>query len=71
SSVKRPSGKTFAAMTYDGDTAALTQLTDENGGTWKLQAPTVAGSSQTYRGAVLGRNPAHYYRLGEAAGAST
>ncbi|SCD50642.1 intein C-terminal splicing region [Streptomyces sp. TverLS-915] len=71
SSVKRPSGKTFAAMTYDGDTAALTQLTDENGGTWKLQAPTVAGSSQTYRGAVLGQNPAQYYRLGEAAGAST
>ncbi|MFI7385966.1 LamG-like jellyroll fold domain-containing protein [Streptomyces sp. NPDC049813] len=69
-SVKRPSGKTFAAMTYDPDTAALTQLTDENGGVWKPQTPTVTGSSQTYRGAVLGQAPSQYYRLGEAAGAS-
>ncbi|MFE7752624.1 LamG-like jellyroll fold domain-containing protein [Streptomyces sp. NPDC057428] len=70
-SVKRPSGKTYATMTYDADTAALTQLTDENGGTWKLGAPTVAGSSQTYRGAVLGAAPSGYFRLGEAAGAAT
>ncbi|AYG78396.1 tRNA(Glu)-specific nuclease WapA [Streptomyces hundungensis] len=71
SSVTRPSGKTYAAMTYDAATTTLTQLTDENGGTWKLGAPTVTGSSQTYRGAVLGGAPATYYRLGEAAGAST
>jgi RHS repeat-associated protein len=70
-SIKRPSGKTFAGMTYDPATTTLTQLTDENGGTWKLTAPTVAGSSQTYRGAVLGAAPAGYYRLGEAAGATT
>ncbi|WP_308314609.1 LamG-like jellyroll fold domain-containing protein [Streptomyces gilvus] len=69
-SVKRPSGKTFAAMTYDPATTTLTQLTDENGGVWKLAAPTVTGSSQTYRGAVLGAAPAGYYRLGEAAGAT-
>ncbi|GKQ33691.1 LamG-like jellyroll fold domain-containing protein [Streptomyces sp. A012304] len=69
-SVKRPSGKTYAAMTYDTDTTALTQLTDENGGTWTLGAPTVAGSSDTYRGAVLGGAPSEYFRLGEAAGAS-
>ncbi|MFI1175166.1 LamG-like jellyroll fold domain-containing protein [Streptomyces melanogenes] len=71
SSVTRPSGKTYAAMTYDPGTAALTQLTDENGGVWKLGAPTVTGSSQTYRGAVLGGAPATYFRLGEAAGATT
>ncbi|MFJ9628913.1 LamG-like jellyroll fold domain-containing protein [Streptomyces sp. NPDC101175] len=70
-SVKRPSGKSFATMTYDPATTALTQLTDENGGVWKLAAPTVTGSSQTYRGAVLGGGPAGYYRLGEAAGATT
>ncbi|MET7484287.1 LamG-like jellyroll fold domain-containing protein [Streptomyces sp. NPDC005538] len=69
-SVKRPSGKSFATMTYDPATTTLTQLTDENGGVWKLAAPTVAGSSQTYRGAVLGAAPAGYYRLGEAAGAT-
>ncbi|MFJ8136846.1 LamG-like jellyroll fold domain-containing protein [Streptomyces sp. NPDC096013] len=70
-SVKRPSGKSFATMTYDPATTTLTQLTDENGGVWKLAAPTVTGSSQTYRGAVLGGGPAGYYRLGEAAGATT
>lgn len=70
SSIKRPSGKTYATMTYDGDTAALTQLIDENGGTWKPQPPTVTGSSQTLRGAVLGQAPAQYYRLGEAAGSA-
>ncbi|WP_412794223.1 LamG-like jellyroll fold domain-containing protein [Streptomyces sp. MS06] len=70
-SVKRPSGKTFAAMTYDPATTALTRLTDENGGVWQLGAPTVTGSSDTYRGAVLGSAPAGYFRLGEAAGAGT
>ncbi|OAH14145.1 LamG-like jellyroll fold domain-containing protein [Streptomyces jeddahensis] len=70
-SIKRPSGKTYAAMTYDAATTTLTQLTDENGGVWKLAAPTVSGSSQTYRGAVLGAAPSAYFRLGEAAGAST
>ncbi|MFE9442430.1 LamG-like jellyroll fold domain-containing protein [Streptomyces sp. NPDC006602] len=70
-SVTRPSGKTFAAMTYDPASTTLTQLTDENGGVWKLVAPTVTGSSQTYRGAVLGAAPAGYFRLGEAAGAGT
>ncbi|WP_406170089.1 LamG-like jellyroll fold domain-containing protein [Streptomyces sp. NBC_00996] len=70
-SITRPSGKTYAAMTYDPATTALTQLTDENGGVWNLGTPTVAGSSQTYRGAVLGSAPSGYFRLGEAAGAST
>ncbi|UXY20240.1 LamG domain-containing protein [Streptomyces cynarae] len=69
-SITRPSGKTFAAMTYDPATTTLTQLTDENGGVWKPGAPTVAGSSNTYRGAVLGAAPNQYFRFGEAAGAS-
>ncbi|GAA2882278.1 hypothetical protein GCM10010524_13610 [Streptomyces mexicanus] len=70
SSITRPSGKTFAAMSYDSDSTTLTQLTDENGGVWKLGAPTVTGSSDTYRGAVLGGAPTEYFRLGEAAGAA-
>ncbi|MGW2722748.1 LamG-like jellyroll fold domain-containing protein [Streptomyces sp. NPDC001492] len=69
-SITRPSGKTFAAMTYDANTTALTQLTDENGGVWKPGTPTVTGSSDTYRGAVLGAAPYGYFRLGEAAGAT-
>jgi RHS repeat-associated protein len=71
SSITRPSGKAYQAMAYDPATTTLTQLTDENGGVWKLAAPTVAGSSQTYRGAVLGGAPSGYFRLGEAAGAAT
>ncbi|WP_316743236.1 LamG-like jellyroll fold domain-containing protein [Streptomyces sp. MK7] len=70
-SITRPSGKTYAAMTYDPATTTLTQLTDENGGVWQLGAPTVTGSSDTYRGAVLGGAPSEYFRLGEAAGATT
>ncbi|MFF8592679.1 LamG-like jellyroll fold domain-containing protein [Streptomyces sp. NPDC015220] len=70
-SITRPSGKAFAAMSYDPDSTILNQLTDENGGVWKLGTPTVTGSSDTYRGAVLGQAPAQYFRLGEAAGAAT
>ncbi|MFE2374174.1 LamG-like jellyroll fold domain-containing protein [Streptomyces sp. NPDC059398] len=70
-SVTRPSGKTYQTMAYDPVTTALTQETDENGGVWKLGAPTVTGSSQTYRGAILGSAPATYFRLGETAGATT
>ncbi|MFI5676910.1 LamG-like jellyroll fold domain-containing protein [Streptomyces cellulosae] len=70
-SVKRPSGKTYATMSYDANTTALTQLTDENGGVWKMGTPSVAGSSDTYRGAVLGGAPSEYFRLNEAAGATT
>ncbi|MYS21865.1 RHS repeat-associated core domain-containing protein [Streptomyces sp. DvalAA-14] len=68
--ITRPSGKAYQSMVYDPATTTLNQLTDENGGVWKLGTPTVAGSSQTYRSAVLGGAPATYFRLGEAAGAS-
>ncbi|MGW5658681.1 LamG-like jellyroll fold domain-containing protein [Streptomyces sp. NPDC003758] len=70
-SITRPSGKAFAGITYDTNAARVTQLTDENGGVWKLNPPTIAGSSNTYRGAVLGSAPNQYYRFGESAGAST
>ncbi|MBY8885843.1 DUF3990 domain-containing protein [Streptomyces sp. PTM05] len=69
-SVTRPSGKAYATIAYDPITGAVTHLTDENGGSWSMAAPTVSGSSQVYRGAVLGSNPAAYFRLGESAGAS-
>ncbi|MFE6055313.1 LamG-like jellyroll fold domain-containing protein [Kitasatospora sp. NPDC056446] len=69
-SALRPSGKTFASVGYDTATAGVTKLTDENGGTWTPAAPTVTGSSQVYRGAVMGSAPAAYFRLNEGAGAS-
>ncbi|MDX6517073.1 MAG: large repetitive protein, partial [Gaiellaceae bacterium] len=67
-SALRPSGKSFSAVTYDPVSAAVTHVTDENGGSWGLSAPTTAGSSQVYRGAVFGGGPLAYYRLGDAAG---
>ncbi len=70
-SITRPSGKSYATMTYDPATTTLTQLTDENGGVWKLGAPSITGSSQTYRGSVLGGAPTTYFRLGDTAGATT
>ncbi|MFC3572807.1 LamG-like jellyroll fold domain-containing protein [Streptomyces yaanensis] len=69
--VTRPSGKAFAGIAYDTNAARVTQVTDENGGVWKLNPATVTGSSNTYRGAILGGAPNQYYRFGESAGAST
>ncbi|MFG2825164.1 LamG-like jellyroll fold domain-containing protein [Kitasatospora sp. NPDC048365] len=61
-----PSGKTKLAVTYDTLKDRATQVTDANGGVWKLNAPTVSGSEQEYRSAVLGSRPAGYWRLAES-----
>ncbi|WP_370130910.1 LamG-like jellyroll fold domain-containing protein [Streptacidiphilus sp. EB103A] len=71
SQVTRPSGKVYSQVQYDPATTTVTQVTDENGGVWKLNAPTITGSSQTYRGAVLGGAPVDYWRLGDAAGSTS
>ncbi|WP_282205905.1 LamG-like jellyroll fold domain-containing protein [Kitasatospora fiedleri] len=69
--ITRPSGKQFAGIQYDTNAALVTQVTDENGGVWKLGRPQITGSSKVYRSAVLGSAPAGYWRLGDTAGAST
>ncbi|MFJ1796623.1 LamG-like jellyroll fold domain-containing protein [Kitasatospora griseola] len=63
--VALPSGKTKLAVTYDTVNDRATQYTDPNGGVWKLNQPTVSGSEQEYRSAVLGSRPAGYWRLAE------
>ncbi|MFJ7279396.1 LamG-like jellyroll fold domain-containing protein, partial [Kitasatospora sp. NPDC098663] len=68
SGLKLPSGKTRLAVTYDTAKDRASQVTDENGGTWKLDAPTVTGSSQKYRGTVMGSRPTDYWRLSDGAG---
>ena len=68
--ITRPSGKTYASVSYDPVSDAVTNLTDENGGAWSIKAPTVSGSSQVYRSAVLGSAPAGYFRLGDPAGSA-
>ncbi|GAA4235731.1 hypothetical protein GCM10022254_43610 [Actinomadura meridiana] len=69
-SITKPSGDSHATVEYDPLTSTVTHVTDENGGSWHLAPPTVTGSSQVYRAAVLGSQPASYFRFGEAAGAT-
>lgn len=69
--ITRPSGKTYASVSYDGETARVVSVTDENGGTWRLYNPTVTGTSDAYRSAVMGSGPAGYYRMADTAGASS
>jgi RHS repeat-associated protein len=64
--VTRPSGKVYATVTYDPLTGRTTSVTDDNGGTWTLNSPTVGGSSQVYVASVLGNEPLDYWRLGDS-----
>jgi RHS repeat-associated protein len=68
--ITRPTGKAYATITYNTSTSRATHLTDENGGTWSINTPTVQGTSDVYRSAVMGSNPAGYYRLNDPAGSS-
>ncbi|RKE05089.1 RHS repeat-associated protein [Streptomyces sp. TLI_171] len=64
-SLALPSGKTKLAVTYDAVNDRATQYTDDIGGVWKLNQPTVSGSEQQYRSAVLSSRPSGYWRLSE------
>ncbi len=64
-----PSGKTENSVTYNAVDDTISQETDNNGGVWKLQPPTVTGSSQVYHSAVMGAGPAGYWRLADTAAA--
>jgi RHS repeat-associated protein len=69
-SIIRPSGNTYASVGYDPVTARVTTVTNSDGGAWTVGVPAVTGSSQVYRAAVLGSNPADYYRLNDPSGAT-
>ncbi|MFE4974310.1 LamG-like jellyroll fold domain-containing protein [Kitasatospora sp. NPDC056651] len=66
--LKLPSGKSRLAVSYDTINDRAAKVTDENGGTWSLGQPTVTGSSQEYRGSVMGSRPDGYWRLSDGAG---
>ncbi|HVB44807.1 MAG TPA: LamG-like jellyroll fold domain-containing protein [Streptosporangiaceae bacterium] len=66
-----PSGNVTAQISYSDVTDRVTSMTDSNGGTWAIGAPTVTGTSQVYRSAVLGADPAGYWRLNDTGGATT
>ncbi|WP_181647938.1 LamG-like jellyroll fold domain-containing protein [Streptomyces sp. WAC00263] len=63
-----PSGKTYMAAAYDAVHDRATQITDANGGTWKLASPTTKGSGAYYRSSVMANDPGDYWRLGESSG---
>ncbi|MFJ1616804.1 LamG-like jellyroll fold domain-containing protein [Streptomyces sp. NPDC088249] len=67
--ITTPNGKTQAAVVYGTTDDLVTQATDGDGGTWKLNPATVTGSSQVYRSAVMGTAPAGYWRLDDTQGA--
>ena len=70
-SITLPSGKNHATVAYDAVTGTVTQVTDENGGNWTFDPPTVSGSSKVYRAAVLGSAPATYFRMNDTASATS
>jgi large repetitive protein len=67
SKVTSPGGRVQAAVGYDMVSGRVSQVTDENGGTWQVGTATAGGSSQVYVSAVLGSQPHDYWRLGDIA----
>ncbi|MGW1326855.1 LamG-like jellyroll fold domain-containing protein [Streptomyces antibioticus] len=67
--VTLPSGRVHATASYDAVSGRLTEHTDDNGGTWKVSAPTYSTSSSSYADAVQRSGPTGYWRLGERGGA--
>ncbi|MFE7958248.1 LamG-like jellyroll fold domain-containing protein [Streptomyces sp. NPDC057413] len=65
-----PSGKTQNNVQYNAVDDTISQETDNNGGVWKLTPPTVTGSSQVYRSAVMGAGPSGYWRLSDTSGSA-
>ena len=67
--VTLPSGRVHATAAYDGVSGRLTQHTDDNGGAWKVSAPTYSTSSSSYADTIQRSGPTGYWRLGERGGA--
>lgn len=61
-------GRVRSAVAYDLTTGRVSQVTDENGGVWKLGRPTNSGSSQVYASSVLGSRPRDYFRFADPGG---
>ncbi|MFI2205980.1 LamG-like jellyroll fold domain-containing protein [Streptomyces sp. NPDC020192] len=67
--VTLPSGRVHATAAYDPVSGRLTQSTDENGGTWKVSAPSYSMASSSYADTIERSGPTGYWRLGEHSGA--
>ena len=56
------------AVGQSQDVVVSYEVTDENGGVWKLGRPTNSGSSQVYASSVLGSRPRDYFRFNDPGG---
>lgn len=56
--VTQPSGKVISAASYDTSTERIKEFTDDDGGLWKIGAPTVSGGAADLRKTVEVRDPA-------------
>ncbi|MBB5112143.1 RHS repeat-associated protein [Micromonospora echinospora] len=65
SKITSEAGRVQAQVTYDPVSGRVSQVTDENGGTWKIGVPQGISSSQGYVSAVLGTRARDYFRLGD------
>ncbi|WP_169454359.1 LamG-like jellyroll fold domain-containing protein [Catelliglobosispora koreensis] len=68
SQINRPGGGISAKITYDSVSGRAKEVTDANGGVWKLHTPEVKGSSQVYASSLLGAAPIDYWRLNDLPG---
>ncbi|MDX3531414.1 DUF6531 domain-containing protein [Streptomyces sp. ID05-39B] len=66
--VTLPSGRVSAEVTYDFDTERVTQARDDNGGVWKVSAPSYSAGSAAYSDSVRASGPSEYWRLGDRRG---
>jgi large repetitive protein len=61
-----PSGAVDAQISYNTALGRVQSVTDDDGGVWGVGTPSVQGSAQVFRSAVLGSSPGWYYPLGDA-----
>ncbi|MEU3890796.1 LamG-like jellyroll fold domain-containing protein [Streptomyces sp. NPDC029041] len=64
-----PSGRIHATALYDPVDGRLIEHTDDNGGTWKVSAPSYSNASSSYADTIQRSGPTGYWRLGEGSGA--
>ncbi|WP_165956683.1 putative adhesin [Kribbella antibiotica] len=53
-----PSGKVVSAAVYDTATERVKEVTDDNGGLWKIGEPVISGGAKDLRRTVVVRDPA-------------
>jgi RHS repeat-associated protein len=63
--IKRPSGNVQATINYETD-ASVKDVTDANGGVWRLAPSAITASDVTYASTVQAQTPHDYFRFKES-----